>query len=225
MPRLREVRRSGLGARRLGRTARGLRVGWRLVAEAPASASERARSARRAVLPADPAAADLGVRDAGVEGDRVGERGEGCGLGGDAGVVAQAPGELGEDAPVRADVAGARGAGADALQAAVGVGDGAVFLGVGLEREDDVGLGGGGVLEDREGDDEVGGGEGRFPGFGVGEVAQRVDAEEDEAPSARPTPAPRGSPRCCHAPRLAVSASGPGRRRGGSRPRAGRGRW
>ena len=60
------------------------------------------------------------------------------------------------------------------------MGDGAVFLGVGLEREDDVGLGGGGVLEDREGDDVVGGGEGALPGGGVREVAQRVDAEEDQ---------------------------------------------
>ena len=99
------------------------------------------------VLPADAAAADLGVGDAGVEGDRVGQGGEGGGLGVDAGVVAEGRGELGEDLPVGADVAGAAGAGADALQAAVGVGDGAVFLGVGLEREEDVGLGGGGVLE------------------------------------------------------------------------------
>ena len=95
--------------------------------------------------------------------------------------MAESRGELGEDAPVGADVAGAGGAGADALQAAVGVRDGAVFLGVGLEREDDVGHRGGGVLEGREGDDVVGGGEGRFPGLRVGEVAQGVDAEEDQA--------------------------------------------
>ena len=56
----------------------------------------------------------------------------------------------------------------------------AVFLGVGLEREDDVGLGGGLVLEHREGDHVLGGAEGRGPGAGVGEVAQRVDAEEDQ---------------------------------------------
>ena len=94
--------------------------------------------------------------------------------------MAQGQGELCEDAPVRADVAGAGGARADALQAAVGVGDGAVFLGVGLQREDDVGHRGGGVLEGREGDDVVGGREGSFPGVGVREVAQGVDAEEEE---------------------------------------------
>ena len=42
------------------------------------------------------------------------------------------------------------------------MGDGAVFLGVGLEREDDVGHGGGRVLEGREDDEVVGGGEGAF---------------------------------------------------------------
>ena len=41
------------------------------------------------VLPADAAAADVGVGDAGVEGDRSVEGCEGCGLGVDAGVVAE----------------------------------------------------------------------------------------------------------------------------------------
>ena len=128
-----------------------------------------------------PCAADVCVGDVAVEGDRVGQCLEGGRLRVDARVQAEGFGKLAEHEEARADVAGALGARADALQAAVGVGDGAVFLGVGLEREEDVGLGGGRGLEGREGDDELGGVERLGPGRRVGEVAQRVDADQDQA--------------------------------------------
>jgi len=62
-------------------------------------------------------------------------------LGRDAGVVTDRGRQRGEGLPAGADVAGPAGRRADALQAAVGMGHRAVFLGVGLEREEDVGLG------------------------------------------------------------------------------------
>src|SRR3954470_17598814 len=128
---------SGLRGALLGGLRRAFRAG-------PLAAGAVAGRAL-AVLPAQAAAADLLVADAVVEGDRLGQGGEGGGLRADAGVEAEGFSEFAEDDEVRLDVAGAAGRRAHALEAAVGVGDGAVFLGMGLEREDDVGLGGGGV--------------------------------------------------------------------------------
>ena len=110
---------------------------------------------RIALLPADAAAADLVEREAGVERDLRGERGEGLGGGVDPGLVAQAGGELGQHLPAGAGVAGVRDGRAQALQAAVGVGDGALLLGVGLGGEDHVGVLRRLVLEHRDGDDEA----------------------------------------------------------------------
>src|SRR3954451_20196730 len=106
---------------------------WRVIPRGP-----RESGGSRTVLPASTATADLLIRDAGVERNRVGDCREGGGLRDDAGVVSKRQRQLGEDAPIGPDITGSGGAGADALEAAVGMGDRAVFLGVGLEREDDV---------------------------------------------------------------------------------------
>ena len=70
--------------------------------------------------------------------------------------------------------------GADALQAAVGVGDGALLLGVRLGRDVDVGGLGGRAVEHRDAEGEVGGGEGGPPALGIVEVADRIDVGEDQ---------------------------------------------
>ena len=61
------------------------------------------------------------------------------------------------------------------------MGDGAVFLGVGLEREEDVGLGAVAFSNIEKQTTKSAAVIAASQAVGVGEVAQRVDAEEDQA--------------------------------------------
>ena len=70
---------------------------------------------------------------------------------------------------------------------------------------------------------KLGGVQRLLPGRGVGEVAERVDADQDQRRRAHRRSAPGGSPRCRGRGRRAPP--GPGRRRAGRPPRAGRARW
>ena len=145
------------------------------------SVGRRVRRCRVAVLPPDAGAADLIGGEAGVEGDLGGDGGEGVGGRGDACLVAERGGELGEHLPDRAHEAGAGDSGAQALQATVGMGDGALLLGVGLGREDDVGRLRGGVLEGRDREHGAGLVQRLGPARAVGQVADRVGVREDDA--------------------------------------------
>src|SRR3954452_9616249 len=87
---------------------------------------------RVACLPADDFAADLLVGDAVVEGNLACEGVEGLRGGADSALVAQARGQLGEDLPSRLNLARPRDTWAQALEAAVGMGDGTLLLGVTL---------------------------------------------------------------------------------------------
>ena len=85
-----------------------------------------------ALLPAHAAPAELVVGDAGVDRDVLCHAGRGHRAGEDAGIGAEALAELRERLPAGAHVARAADAGAQALQAAVGVRHRAVALGPGL---------------------------------------------------------------------------------------------
>ena len=89
---------------------------------------------RLALLPANAAAADLLVGDPRVERDLGRHRRQRLGGGVDPGLVAEPGGELGEDLPARANGARRRDVRAQPLQPAVGMGHGALLLGVRLGR-------------------------------------------------------------------------------------------
>ena len=142
----------------------------------PAKPAAASRSCQRT-----PRAADLLGREPGVERDLGGDRGERLGRGLDPGLVAERGGELGQHLPDRAHLARARDRGAQALQAAVGVGDRALLLGVGLGREDDVGGLGRGVVEAGDRDHGPRLAQRLGPAGAVGQLADRVGAEAGRA--------------------------------------------
>ena len=107
-------------------------------------------SSRRVVLPADAPSAYLGVGDASTSRGTAITRRPRVRRARQV-ILAQRRGGLGQDGEVGEDLTRRGSAGPDPLQAAVGVGEGAVFLGVGLERKDDVGPGARLVFEHREG--------------------------------------------------------------------------
>ena len=154
----------------------GARRGARL---AVGGAAGRQRGGLRARRPAHAVAGELGERQAAVERDRLEERGARGGAAERPALRAQARRELREHRPFGADLALAGDRRAQALDAAVRVGDGPLLLGGALGGEDDAR-----VLADRvaeEGRVHDHGGrvlERVLPGGAVGKVAQRVDAEQ-----------------------------------------------
>ena len=113
------------------------------------------RRSRVGLGPAHAAAADLLERQSGVERDRLDQLLEGHAGGQHAEVDAGALGDVGQHLPAGAHLARVLDRRAQALQAAVGMHDRALLLGARLGREDDVGVRGEAVGQDRGvGDDE-----------------------------------------------------------------------
>ena len=121
------------------------------------------------------------------------------------------------------DGAGVGDRGADPLQAAVGVGDGALLLGEGLGREVDVGVLGAGGAEHRDAEGEVGGADRASPSPRGRRSRGPGRRPRGSAPRARRTRAPRGSRRPSGPAATCAEARAERPRR--SRPRGGRGRW
>ena len=131
-------------------------------------------------------------------------------------------GQLDQGLPAGADVAGGGTLRAKPLQAAVGVGDGALLLGVGLGGEDHVGVLRGLVVEHRDRDDELGVLQGLAPALRVGVVADRVDVGEDRGGELA------GLERLADRGGVAAGrglGEARGRRRGAAGLARGRGRW
>ena len=176
-----------------------------------------------ALLPADAVAGELLERQAGVEGDGRGELGGGHRAGAHAEIEADALREVGEHAPLGADLADARDRRAQALQAPVGVRDGALLLGVRLGREDD-----GRVLAHGIGQ-ELGVGDHRaravqraLPQRAVRQRQQRIDVHQVQRGELAVGRRLRDRVRVAPGRRRRRS---PARRRARRPPRAGRGRW
>ena len=177
----------------------------------------------RARRPAHAAPADLVERQPVVEADRVEQRRRGHRAGQHAGVVVEALAEVGEHRPLAAHRVGPRDRRAQPLHAPVGVRDRALLLGVGLGREDDVG-----VLPEPLGeergvrDDGLRARQRLLPQAPVGQVAQRVDVQQVERLELVGRRGGGDRARCRGRARL--TASGRGRRSAARRPRAARGR-
>ena len=184
----------------------------------------RERAGRLALLPAHTAAADLLERQPRVEGHRVEQLLRGHRAAEHVEVEPEAQRQLGDHLPAGAHLARPRDRRAQALQAPVGVHDRALLLGVGLGREDDVGVLGDRLGQERGvGDDRArGAASARRHSSRVGQVAQRVGLQQVEA-SARPRE--RLGDRVRVAPAGSTARRGRGRRSAARRPRAGRARW
>ena len=133
-----------------------------------------------ALLPADSRAADLLVGQAGVEGNFRHQGFERLGRRVDSRLVAEAEGQFGEPLPPVTGVARVGDARTDALDAAVGVGDGALLLGVRLAGKEHVRLAARGVSEHPDLQDEIGGAQGCAPAIGIGKFADRIDVPKDQ---------------------------------------------